>query len=189
MHGRSFKKRSPWAIKSVVEFASKTMGTSDVRIDPKLNEVSSVAVLFRCSYPAVFALFNLPLSDADTTHELARRSGPGVSGASPTGCGSSLSVSLSHLSSRIHGNDTSHTLLPSVQVGVTTRKMPKRSCTHTPPTSRSYRLRLVSLRLASSPANHPILRSLQSHPGSPNCCRRRGVEIYTPFARFYTLCR
>ncbi|KAF8586938.1 ribosomal protein L31e [Ramaria rubella] len=38
VHGRSFKKRSPWAIKSVVEFAHKTMGTSDVRIDPKLNE-------------------------------------------------------------------------------------------------------------------------------------------------------
>ncbi|KAI8989085.1 60S ribosomal protein L31 [Trametes punicea] len=38
VHGRSFKKRAPWAVKSVVEFAQKAMGTSDVRIDPKLNQ-------------------------------------------------------------------------------------------------------------------------------------------------------
>lgn len=38
VHGRSFKKRAPWAVKSVVDFAQKTMGTADVRIDPKLNE-------------------------------------------------------------------------------------------------------------------------------------------------------
>ena len=38
VHGRSFKKRAPWAVKSVVDFAQKTMGTFDVRIDPKLNQ-------------------------------------------------------------------------------------------------------------------------------------------------------
>jgi len=38
VHGRSFKKRAPWAVKSVVAFAQKTMGTSDVRLDPKLNQ-------------------------------------------------------------------------------------------------------------------------------------------------------
>ncbi|PCH37448.1 hypothetical protein WOLCODRAFT_29114 [Wolfiporia cocos MD-104 SS10] len=38
VHGRSFKKRAPWAVKSVVAFAQKAMGTSDVRIDPKLNQ-------------------------------------------------------------------------------------------------------------------------------------------------------
>ncbi|RDB17220.1 60S ribosomal protein L31 [Hypsizygus marmoreus] len=38
VHGRSFKKRAPWAVKSVVDFAQKTMGTSDVRIDPRLNQ-------------------------------------------------------------------------------------------------------------------------------------------------------
>ncbi|EIN14672.1 hypothetical protein PUNSTDRAFT_140905 [Punctularia strigosozonata HHB-11173 SS5] len=38
VHGRSFKKRAPHAVKSVVEFAQKTMGTSDVRLDPKLNQ-------------------------------------------------------------------------------------------------------------------------------------------------------
>ncbi|KIJ98606.1 hypothetical protein K443DRAFT_627661 [Laccaria amethystina LaAM-08-1] len=38
VHGRSFKKRAPWAVKSVIDFAQKTMGTSDVRIDPKLNQ-------------------------------------------------------------------------------------------------------------------------------------------------------
>lgn len=38
VHGRSFKKRAPWAVKSVVDFAQKAMGTTDVRIDPKLNQ-------------------------------------------------------------------------------------------------------------------------------------------------------
>ncbi|KAJ7720822.1 ribosomal protein L31e-domain-containing protein [Mycena metata] len=38
VHGRSFKKRAPWAVKSVIDFAQKTMGTSDVRIDPELNK-------------------------------------------------------------------------------------------------------------------------------------------------------
>ena len=38
VHGRSFKKRAPWAVKSVVEFARKSMGTKDVRLDPKLNQ-------------------------------------------------------------------------------------------------------------------------------------------------------
>ncbi|EKM78264.1 hypothetical protein AGABI1DRAFT_85928 [Agaricus bisporus var. burnettii JB137-S8] len=38
VHGRSFKKRAPWAVKSVVDFAQKAMGTADVRLDPKLNQ-------------------------------------------------------------------------------------------------------------------------------------------------------
>ncbi|EED80506.1 60S ribosomal protein L31 [Postia placenta Mad-698-R] len=38
VHGRSFKKRAPWAVKSVVDFAQKAMGTADVRVDPKLNQ-------------------------------------------------------------------------------------------------------------------------------------------------------
>ncbi|KAJ3506315.1 hypothetical protein NMY22_g17290 [Coprinellus aureogranulatus] len=38
VHGRSFKKRAPWAIKSIVDFTTKAMGTTDVRIDPKLNQ-------------------------------------------------------------------------------------------------------------------------------------------------------
>jgi ribosomal protein L31E/uncharacterized protein YhhL (DUF1145 family) len=38
VHGQSFKKRAPTAVKSVVAFATKEMGTSDVRIDPKLNQ-------------------------------------------------------------------------------------------------------------------------------------------------------
>ncbi|KAF8909779.1 ribosomal protein L31e-domain-containing protein [Gymnopilus junonius] len=38
VHGRSFKKRAPWGVKSVIAFAEKTMGTSDVRLDPKLNQ-------------------------------------------------------------------------------------------------------------------------------------------------------
>ncbi|KAG6882569.1 60S ribosomal protein L31 [Termitomyces sp. T159_Od127] len=38
VHGRSFKKRAPWAVKSVVEFAQKAMGTQDIRLDPRLNQ-------------------------------------------------------------------------------------------------------------------------------------------------------
>ncbi|KAI0701949.1 ribosomal protein L31e-domain-containing protein, partial [Cytidiella melzeri] len=38
VHGRSFKKRAPHAVKSVVDFAQKAMGTQDVRVDPKLNQ-------------------------------------------------------------------------------------------------------------------------------------------------------
>ena len=38
VHGRSFKKRAPWAVKSVVNFAQKAMGTTDIRLDPKLNQ-------------------------------------------------------------------------------------------------------------------------------------------------------
>lgn len=35
---RSFKKRAPSAVKAIVAFAAKTMGTQDVRVDPKLNK-------------------------------------------------------------------------------------------------------------------------------------------------------
>lgn len=38
IHGRSFKKRAPHAIKSIKDFALKHMGTKDVRIDPALNK-------------------------------------------------------------------------------------------------------------------------------------------------------
>ncbi|KAH8087425.1 putative 60S ribosomal protein L31 [Filobasidium floriforme] len=38
VHGSSFKKRAPKAIKSIVEFAQKSMGVQDVRITPGLNQ-------------------------------------------------------------------------------------------------------------------------------------------------------
>ncbi|TAQ90154.1 hypothetical protein B7494_g1547 [Chlorociboria aeruginascens] len=38
LHGVSFKKRAPRAIKEIKSFATKSMGTSDVRIDPQLNK-------------------------------------------------------------------------------------------------------------------------------------------------------
>ncbi|KAL1925209.1 60S ribosomal protein eL31 [Calcarisporiella thermophila] len=38
LHGRSFKKRAPAAVKAIKQFASKTMGTNDVRLDPSLNK-------------------------------------------------------------------------------------------------------------------------------------------------------
>ncbi|ORZ15819.1 ribosomal protein L31e-domain-containing protein [Absidia repens] len=36
--GRALRKRAPQAVKAVKEFAQKTMGTSDVRLDPSLNK-------------------------------------------------------------------------------------------------------------------------------------------------------
>merc|ERR1711977_351275 len=38
IHGVSFKKRAPRAIKEIEAFATQAMGTSDVRVDPQLNK-------------------------------------------------------------------------------------------------------------------------------------------------------
>ncbi|RIA98136.1 ribosomal protein L31e-domain-containing protein [Glomus cerebriforme] len=38
IHGRSFKKRAPHAVKAIQDFAKKHMGTNDVRLDPLLNK-------------------------------------------------------------------------------------------------------------------------------------------------------
>jgi large subunit ribosomal protein L31e len=38
IHGLGFKKRAPRAMKSIREFASKQMGTKDVRLDVDLNK-------------------------------------------------------------------------------------------------------------------------------------------------------
>lgn len=38
MHGVSFKKRAPKAVKEIKKFAKLHMGTDDVRLDPKLNQ-------------------------------------------------------------------------------------------------------------------------------------------------------
>jgi len=38
IHGVSFKKRAPRAIKEIKSFATQAMGTTDVRLDPQLNK-------------------------------------------------------------------------------------------------------------------------------------------------------
>ncbi|KAK4136663.1 hypothetical protein BT67DRAFT_186984 [Trichocladium antarcticum] len=38
LHGVSFKKRAPKAIKEIKAFAFQAMGTTDVRVDPQLNK-------------------------------------------------------------------------------------------------------------------------------------------------------
>ncbi|PKX94994.1 60S ribosomal protein eL31 [Aspergillus novofumigatus IBT 16806] len=38
MHGVTFKKRAPRAIKEIRAFAERAMGTKDVRLDPQLNK-------------------------------------------------------------------------------------------------------------------------------------------------------
>ncbi|KAI9116404.1 hypothetical protein K1719_012571 [Acacia pycnantha] len=39
LHGCTFKKKAPKAIKEIRKFAQKAMGTSDVRVDVKLNKL------------------------------------------------------------------------------------------------------------------------------------------------------
>ena len=66
VHGRSFKKRAPWAVKSVVDFAQKAMGTQDVRLDPKLNQalwaqgVKSVPHRLRIKLESVYSVNRIP---------------------------------------------------------------------------------------------------------------------------------
>merc|ERR1719376_1924499 len=38
LHGVSFKKRAPRAVKEIKKFATKMMGTKDVRVDTRLNK-------------------------------------------------------------------------------------------------------------------------------------------------------
>ncbi|XP_074259571.1 large ribosomal subunit protein eL31-like [Saimiri boliviensis] len=38
IHGVVFKKRAPWALKEIQKFATKEMGTPDVRIDTRLSK-------------------------------------------------------------------------------------------------------------------------------------------------------
>jgi large subunit ribosomal protein L31e len=38
VHGKSFKKRAPQAMKAIRKFAAEAMKTSDVRLDPQLNK-------------------------------------------------------------------------------------------------------------------------------------------------------
>lgn len=38
VHGVQFKKRAPWAVKAIKQFATKHMSTKDVRLDPQLNK-------------------------------------------------------------------------------------------------------------------------------------------------------
>lgn len=38
LHGITFKKRAPRAVKEIKKFAQKMMSTSDVRVDVKLNK-------------------------------------------------------------------------------------------------------------------------------------------------------
>ena len=38
VHGKSFRKRAPTAIKAIRAFALKEMGTKDVRVEPDLNK-------------------------------------------------------------------------------------------------------------------------------------------------------
>ncbi|EOO00694.1 putative 60s ribosomal protein l31 protein [Phaeoacremonium minimum UCRPA7] len=38
LHGVTFKKRAPRAVKEIKKFAHQAMGTTDVRLDPQLNK-------------------------------------------------------------------------------------------------------------------------------------------------------
>ena len=47
LHGITFKKKAPRAIREIKKFTTKMMGTSDVRVDTKLNKVGACAVRVR----------------------------------------------------------------------------------------------------------------------------------------------
>lgn len=70
VHGCSFKKRAPAAVKAVVTFATKEMGTTDVRIDPKLNQalwergIKSVPHRIRVKLERAFCFLRFLLSSA-----------------------------------------------------------------------------------------------------------------------------
>ncbi|XP_023916475.1 large ribosomal subunit protein eL31 isoform X2 [Quercus suber] len=42
LHGCTFKKKAPKAIKEIRKFAQKAMGTTDVRVDEELNSLVTV---------------------------------------------------------------------------------------------------------------------------------------------------
>ncbi|KAI9744490.1 MAG: 60S ribosomal protein L31 [Claussenomyces sp. TS43310] len=50
LHGVTFKKRAPKAIKEIKAFAQKSMGTSDVRLDPQLNKKVWESGIKGCPY-------------------------------------------------------------------------------------------------------------------------------------------
>merc|ERR1711974_340174 len=55
VHGRSFKKCAPHAVRAIRQFAEKAMGTKDVRLDVELNkQIWSKGVL---TSPSACALF------------------------------------------------------------------------------------------------------------------------------------
>jgi len=70
LHGITFKKRAPRAVKEIKKFAQKIMMTSDVRVDVKLNKAIWSQVRFDSSYIYMY------LALLDSTSLLGRPSWP-----------------------------------------------------------------------------------------------------------------
>lgn len=67
---RGFKKRAPRAIKAIKQFAEKQMGTSDVRIDTKLNKAVWAKGIRNVPYRIRVKLSRRRNEDEESTNKL-----------------------------------------------------------------------------------------------------------------------
>ncbi|CAH1776852.1 unnamed protein product [Owenia fusiformis] len=70
IHGVSFKRRAPRAVKEIRKFAEKAMGTPDVRIDSKLNKAVWQQGVRNVAYRIRVRLARKRNEDEDSVHKL-----------------------------------------------------------------------------------------------------------------------
>merc|ERR1712169_145617 len=84
IHGVSFKKRAPRAIKEIKAFATQAMGTSDVRVYPQLNKkvweqgIKGVPYRIRVRIPASVTTRRVPRRSCTATCRPSTSRTPGV---------------------------------------------------------------------------------------------------------------
>ncbi|KAI2798235.1 60S ribosomal protein L31 [Blomia tropicalis] len=70
LHGVGFKKRAPRAIKEIKKFASKQMGTEDVRIETRLNKFVWTQGIRNVPFRVRVRLARRRNEDEDSVHKL-----------------------------------------------------------------------------------------------------------------------
>merc|ERR1719415_249467 len=70
IHGISFKKRAPRAIREIRKFAEKMMGTEDVRVDTRLNKHLWSQGIRNVPYRVRVRLARKRNEDEDSAHKL-----------------------------------------------------------------------------------------------------------------------
>lgn len=70
LHGVGFKKRAPRAIKEIRKFASKQMGTEDVRVDVRLNKFVWSQGIRNVPFRVRVRLARRRNEDEDSVHKL-----------------------------------------------------------------------------------------------------------------------
>merc|ERR1712227_721911 len=84
VHGVSFKKRAPRAIKEIRAFAENAMGTTDVRLDPQLNKkvweqgIKGVPTASASAFPASVTTRRVPRRSCTATCRPSTSRTPGV---------------------------------------------------------------------------------------------------------------